>query len=363
MIRPLAAAFLATTLVAAAQTPTSTNLPSSLVKPLRLKLPTQNTALITGKPQDYYMYTTRFFEGVSSKPWTGGQWGYSRNLKRNAGEIIATRFHEGIDIKPMKRDSAGRPLDIVGSIADGKVVYCNDVSSRSNYGKYVVVEHNWGYGPFYSLYAHLASISCKPGQRVRVETPLGKMGYTGAGINRERAHLHLELNVLLHSEFHHWHGNHYRSPNHHGMFNGINMSGLNIPGLFIANHQNPNLSIPTFLQNTSTYYKVTVPRSGALEICQRYPWLCKGNHKTNSSSWEISFSDSAFPLAVVPSNRRVNRPTVTFVRQSKHPHSYRSRGMLTGSGARASLSAQGSRHIQLITGTFERKAPEAPIEE
>lgn len=334
------------------------NLPAAYAdyKRLKLKLPTANTALITGKPEDYFMYTTRNFEGVASKPWQGGTYGYSRNMKRLQNDsIIGTRFHEGIDIKPVKRDKARRPLDIVHSISDGVVVYTNHTSSRSNYGKYIVVKHDWGYGPFYSLYAHMATITCKPGQKVKAESPLGKMGYTGRGINLTRAHLHLELNIMWHKDFHDWHSTHYTSPNHHGAYNGINMSGLDITGLFLTYHKNPKLDIPTFLKNTETYYKVTVPRKGTLEICKNYPWLRKGNHNAASASWEISFSNSTFPLAVKPSDKKVSQPTVTYVKPSDTYHSYRSRGMLSGSGNTATLSASGQRHIQLITGTFPRK--------
>ena len=40
---------------------------------------------------------------------------------------------------------------------DGTVVYVNSNSKASNYGRYVVVHHDFGSGPFFSLYAHNAS--------------------------------------------------------------------------------------------------------------------------------------------------------------------------------------------------------------
>jgi len=318
---------------------------------LNLKLPTKNTALHEGRPQDYYMYTYRSFEGKSSKPYTAGKYGYTRNLKRYSGGIIATRFHEGIDIKPAGRDKSNRPTDIVTSIAVGKVVYCNSSASMSNYGKYVVVQHDWGSGPFYSLYAHLASVSCAPGQKVNAGSALGKMGYTGVGINIERAHLHLELNIMLSDRFAQWHSSIYQSANHHGKHNGINLSGLDIAGLLITHKNNPRVDLPAFIKNQQAYYKVTVPRKGDLQLASRYPWIKQGDHRTSSPSWEISFSSSAFPLAIKPSHRQVSSPTVTYVQESSTYHSYRSRGMLSGSGKQAALSTTGKRHIALITGT------------
>ena len=162
------------------------------------------------------MYVDRIFEGETSKPWEGGSFGYVRNAMRINDEVILTKFHEGIDIAPVNRDRAGNPLDLVSSIADGRVVHISPISGRSNYGKYVVVEHQWENSSVYSLYAHLAEITCKPGDPVRAGSVLGRMGYTGAGINRTRAHLHLELAMLMSRRFDDWQKAFGGGINHHG---------------------------------------------------------------------------------------------------------------------------------------------------
>lgn len=321
-------------------------------KPLNLKLPTPNQYLFGKKPELFYMYTYRNFEGKTSRPWSAGKYGYVRNLKRTEEGIIGTQFHEGIDIRPLKRDSSGRPLDIVSSIAAGKVVHVNSTPGHSNYGKYVVVEHDWGTGPFYSLYAHLNEISCKLNQRVHAGMPLGKLGYTGAGINRERAHLHLEFNILSHSDYDKWHSEYINSPNYHAKFNGLNMNGLDISELFIRHHTNPNLSLASFIQKIPVYYKVTIPRQRELDIAKRYPWIRNGNHHTMTPAWEISFASTGFPLAVTPSNRAVVRPTVTFVKPTKSNHSYHTKGIISGNGEQATLTPLGQRVIALISGSF-----------
>ncbi len=117
--------------------------------PLGLVLPTDNDAIFSPDPSGFYMYTDRNFEGVLTKPWSGGGYGFTRDQKRTAAGIILTRLHEGVDIRPVKRDAAGEPLDEVRSIADGTVVYVNGSASRSNYGRYIVVHHDWGDGPFF----------------------------------------------------------------------------------------------------------------------------------------------------------------------------------------------------------------------
>lgn len=327
-------------------------------KPLGLKLPTDNDKLFGSNPQLFYMYTYRNFEGKPSKPWTAGKYGYVRTLRRTSEGVIATKFHEGIDIRPVKRDSSGRPLDLIYAIADGKVVHTSKVAGNSNYGRYLVVEHDWGSGKFYSLYAHLDKIVCEVGQTVKAGGTLAKMGYTGAGINRERAHLHLELNVMTNSDFTHWHRQYFGSKNHHGKFNGLNMNGLNIAELFLRHRKNPRISLTNFISKVPVYFKITVPRKGALDIATRYAWMRKGNHSKPSPSWEISFASSGFPLAVTPSMRKVSGPTVTYVKPTKSNHTYHTKGLLYGEGSSAKLTRIGLRTIALVAGTFSRVEPE-----
>lgn len=320
---------------------------------LNLALPTENTAIFDGNGEDFYMYTTRFFEGKSSKPWTGGKYGFTRNLRRLAeGGVIATRFHEGLDIKPIRRDRSGNPLDEIRAIAKGTVVYLNKARGGSNYGRYLVVEHDFPSGRYYSLYAHLSSITTTLGKQVARGEELGIMGFTGRGINRERAHLHLELGLLLSSHFDAWHGHFFGGPSPHGIHNGMNLTGIDIASLFLTERENPTLTIPKFLSAASPYFKVAIPRDGPLEIVHRYPWLAKGNHQDRSLAWEISFTDSGIPLAVRPSNRRVTHPTVVFVRSTISDHKFYTRSRLTGQGRRASLTKSGQRYLALFTNQF-----------
>ncbi len=121
-------------------------------------LPTENHALLTGENAAFYQYVKRDFEGEVGDRWEGGQYGFVRNPRRIGTAVLYTRFHEGIDIRPLQRDTGGEPLDIVHSIAAGKVVYANIVPSSSNYGRYIVIEHQFDGCPYYSLYAHLSAI-------------------------------------------------------------------------------------------------------------------------------------------------------------------------------------------------------------
>lgn len=319
-------------------------------------LPTVNDYLFKGQGEKFYMYVYRNFEGRASKPWTAGKYGFVRNLRRTDDGVIGTKFHEGIDIRPIRRDRSGRPVDEVKAVASGVVAYANSSSSRSNYGKYIVVEHGWECGPIYSLYAHLSEVNVKAGQSVAIGESIGKVGYTGVGINRERAHLHLELDLLLSTRFTEWHKKHMGGTNYHGNHNGINMAGLDIAAYFMAKRRNQQLTIPEYLKSVPVHYKVTVTRdqksNAPLEIVSRYPWLARGDHNSRTPSWEISFSASGFPLSVNPSNRIVTSPRISSIRKCRSKHEYHTKGFVSGTGYRATLSKTGRRFIELVTGQF-----------
>src|SRR5207253_3405469 len=218
-----------------------------------LGLPTDNDALFSGGGAAFYQYVERNYKGVKSTPWEGGQYGFVRDPIDTAAGLAYTRFHEGIDIRPLRHDANGEALDEVRAIADGKVVHTNLVPGYSNYGKYIVIEHRWDGSNYFSLYGHLNSIAVQPGESVQRGQRIGVMGYTGVGLNQARAHLHLELNLMLSHRFEAWHDAFFKDdPNHNGIYNGINLAGLDIARLYLALRRNPSLTIPQFLQGEET---------------------------------------------------------------------------------------------------------------
>lgn len=320
--------------------------------PASLVLPTENSFLETGKNEQFYTYVNRSFEGESSKPWTGGAYGFVRNKIRCEDGVICTKFHEGVDITPLRRDSAGEPLDPVKAISKGVIAYTNPKESNSSYGKYVVIEHTWDSGPIYSLYAHLSETSAKAGNPVSQKEEIGILGHTGVGLDRTRSHLHLELSLLLSTRFQEWYEKHYKSYNHHGIHSGINMAGLDFAAFYLAKKSNPELTLSAFVKTMPVHYKVTVPRKGELEILSRYPWLAEGDLKKTTSSWELCLSNSGFPISIKPSNRTVKESIITFIHPCKSKHENHTKKFVTGTGNRASLTSSGKRYIELITGDF-----------
>lgn len=345
--------------------PVAAPAPLGVAEPLKLCLPTENRNLLDGRPEKFFMYVDRTFDGVTSKPWQGGTYGLVRTPVKVAGQVVLRQFHEGIDIAPARRDPKGNPLDPVSSIAAGTVAYVSAVAGHSNYGKYVVVEHCWEGSPVYSLYAHLAEVGCQPGDRVAAGGVLGKMGYTGVGLNRTRAHLHLEICLMLSARYDDWHIATGKGYNRHGIHNGMNLIGVDPTEWFLARQRDPLLRFSEFVTNTPVYFKVAVPAGAAPpELLARYPWLltptaaAAGPDTTQPPAWEISFSATGVPTRVVPCQRQVKAPMITQVRAGELPHRFLTRNLVTGEGASVTLTGGGGQLLTLICGDFPGR-PEA----
>jgi murein DD-endopeptidase MepM/ murein hydrolase activator NlpD len=315
---------------------------------LDLVLPTDNDALFSGDGPAFYQYVERNYNGVKSTPWQGGQYGFVRDPIGSAGGMVYTRFHEGIDIRPLHRDANGEPLDEVRAIADGKVVHTNLVPGYSNYGKYVVVEHRWDGSNYYSLYGHLSSIAVHSGDAVKRGQAIATMGYTGVGINRERAHVHLELDLMFSQQFEAWHNAFFRNdPNHNGIYNGLNLAGLDVARLYLALRKSPTLTIPEFLNDEETFYKVTLPKSRHFDLPRLYPWLLAGK-RNEKSSWEVSFARSGVPLKIEPSDKHVTQPELSYVKKSSIDYSHLTRDIVSGHEGNAHLTNYGSQLMRLL---------------
>src|SRR5436309_8755158 len=322
---------------------------TSLSQGLDLVLPTDNDALFSGDNAACYQYVERNYKGVKSTPWEGGQYGFVRDPTDTAGGVVYTRFHEGMDIRPLHRDANGDPLDEVRAIADGRVVHTSLGPGYSNYGKYAVIEHHRNGSNYYSLYGHLSSIAVQPGDTVTRGQRIAVMGYTGTGLNRERAHLHLELDLMFSRQFEAWYNTFFRNdPNQHGIYNGMNLAGLDVARLFLALRKNPALTIPEFLKDEETFYKVTVPKARHFDLLKLYPWMVAGGKRNEGSSWEVSFARSGVPLTISASERHVTQPELSYVKKSSIEYSHLTRDVVSGHENNAHLTNYGSQLMRLL---------------
>ena len=327
------------------------NIPAQLQAestPLSLTLPTDNDAIYRGDGPEFYQYIDRDYQGVKSTPWEGGQYGFVRNPVPTGNGMVFTKFHEGIDIRPLQRDESGEPTDPVRAIAAGQIVHASAVAGYSNYGKYVVVEHRWDGCSYYSLYAHLNSIQVQIGQHVEQHDQLGVMGHTGEGLDQKRAHLHLELNLMLSRQFEQWHDALFKNdPNRHGLFNGLNLTGMDIARLFLALRKSPNLTIPEFLAQEQTLYRILLPDSPHFDLKKMYPWMLAKNSE-KAVSWEVSFNREGVPLRIEPNGKQVNGPELSYYKKGAIDPVYQMRGQIAGRGENAHLTDKGRLFMRLL---------------
>lgn len=306
------------------------------------RLPTTNNALFQGDYAGFYMYCDRTFEGEHTQPWEAGTYGMVRNpFRASDGSIMFSRMHEGIDIKPLHRDSKGEPLDEIRPVAPGKVVHINQKPGDSNYGRYVVIEHRIPEGKIYSLYAHLASVSCQIGQRVGTGNILGIMGHTGVGLNRERSHLHLEIGFLIHEDY----AKFGPPSNKQGCFNGLNLISIDPTDLLMMSKDGNSVSISNYISTLKEHYRVRVPRIGTMNYLQRYPFLYKGKRGQSPVSLDIAFTAAGVPIAIYPSNQSVQQPTILSCRPMPTVQQNCTVNRVKNSSKNAALTRSGVRYI------------------
>ena len=88
---------------------------------------------------------------------------------------------------------------------------------------------------------------------------------------------------MLSDRFEEWHSAMFKNdPNHNGIYNGINLTGLNIARLYLALRKNPALTIPQFLEGEEVFYKVRLPHSKHFELPKRYPWMLKNGEQPHA---------------------------------------------------------------------------------
>jgi hypothetical protein len=315
-----------------------------------LDFPTENRALLDGHPEEFYMYVNRDFEGVTTKPWEGGQYGYVRGPVRSGETINYITMHEGVDIRPMHRDAQGNPQDVVRAAAEGEVVYVNPAPGASNYGRYIVLRHRFDGCPYYTLYAHLASPSVTVGQAVRQGDPIGIMGFSGSGIDRERSHVHFEVCMLLSEQFDTWHAAFFKGdPNRHGLYNGINLAGINPAPILVESQKNPNLKISEYFAGGEPAYKIRVKNTPNFSLIRNYPWLVPPGENASPQSWEITLSKYGTPMKVEGSDVPTAEPVAVWVKDTTQPARTSTRGMVTSSNGNLRLTDSGMRFAKLLT--------------
>lgn len=307
-------------------------------------LPTPNRAIYeVGGMERYYMPTT-------GRTWESGTFGCVRSEGR--------QFHEGIDIKPVRRDRQGEAADPVYATADGMVVYVNGQAHLSNYGKYVVLRHVVEGVELYSLYAHLSQVApgLAPGRAVRSGQVIGMMGRTAntrEGISRERAHLHFELALLLNDQFSGWfRKNHPGERNDHGVWNGQNLAGID-PTQVLVRQRRADFSLLRFVRSQTELCRVWV-RQRDFSFVRRYGVLVRPNPRAEQegvAGYEIAFTYNGLPFELTPRSAAETKGWGEVALLSVNEAEYRRqpcRKLVEEKGGRWVISAAGQKYLQMV---------------
>jgi len=233
----------------------------------------------------------------SGDPATGGFGGV-----RSAG----TKFHEGIDIRPVARDRQGAPRDPVFAAMPGVVRHVSRSPGGSGYGRYVVLEHPAMSPAVYTLYAHLARIGAdvRVGSQVAAGQELGTMGHSSGGymIPAARGHLHFEIGVALTRDFQTWYERRrYGSRNEHGMWNGMNLLGVD-PIAFANEWKAGRLATAQdFFSRLHPVVRLRIATYRTPDFVTRYPsLLTKPLPLGPVGGWEVCFNWTGLPFAWTP---------------------------------------------------------------
>ena len=261
-------------------------------EPFALVWPTPSTAWKEGQPPAQWLQ-----HAGSGDPASGGFGGV-----RSGG----TQFHEGIDIAPVTRDRHGEPVDAVFAAMTGVVRHASTSPGGSSYGRYVVLEHPGMTPAVYTLYAHLARIApgVRAGATVAAGQALGTMGHSSGGymIPTVRAHLHFEIGLAVTRDFQTWYERRrFGSRNEHGMWNGMNLLGID-PTVFYREWHAGHLSgAQDFFARLETVVRLRIATYRIPDFVTRYPsLLVKGMPFGPVAGWEIRFNWTGLPFAWTP---------------------------------------------------------------
>lgn len=254
---------------------------------LSIVWPTPNPAWVNNAPAEDYVQPT--ISGRVESAFFG--------CVRNGGH----RFHEGVDLKSISRDSKRDPKDPVYAVMDGTVVHINEIAGNSGYGRYIVIEHSHLHPTPITLYGHLRSVEpgIEVGSSVKSGQTIGLMGNTAGGytIPKARAHLHFEIGFRVSENFGDWYDwKKYTSRNTHGNFNGLNLIGMNpieFYDLFRAGHVR---NVLEYVKSVPVAFTLRVKSESIPDFVRRYPTLLSDSvPRGGVGGWEIGFTFYGLP--------------------------------------------------------------------
>lgn len=259
----------------------------------------RRVGLVWPTPNDAYLRSgglEQFIQPTVSGEINSGLFGSVRSGGR--------QFHEGVDLFPLERDKKGEALDPVFAAMAGVVRHVSAKEGASSYGRYVVLEHPEESPPVYTLYAHLSKIApgLAVGRELAAGARLGTMGRSAGGytIPKDRAHLHFEIGVRMTDRFQEWYKHRgFGSPNEHGLWNGMNLMGLDPLEFFARQRAGGLRSLDEVIAAQPVAVRLRIAHAGEPDFARRYPSLVEsapGVAAGAAAGWEADLGVTGAPL-------------------------------------------------------------------
>ena len=309
----------------------------------QLSWPTPNPSFAKGMGYSSFLQKTG-----PDKAFSSGAFGCVRNN--------GYKFHEGLDLFPLKRDSTGRAEDSIYAVMEGVVRHINNISGHSAYGKYLVLEHHTMTPKLYSLYGHLASIdsTLKIGSIVKVAQAIGKMGNSASyRIPLNRSHLHFEIGLRLTDKFQKWYSSKkFSTPNRHGNFSGFNLVGID-PLPFYSKYSAKSFKTAhQYINSLPEEAKIRVKTKQTPDFAERYPSLCKFFPKDRMwNGWECVFGPYGIPITLQQTdNCTIDEPVVKIISYATSQQDRKCRQLIESKNGKLVPAEQMKLYIELLFG-------------
>jgi hypothetical protein len=154
---------------------------------------------------------------------------------------------------------------------------------------------------------------------------------------------------MLSRQFESWHDSLFKTdPNRNGLYNGLNLTGIDVARLYLALRERPALTIPEFLSEEETLYRVLLPDSAHFDLLKFYPWMLSQKGVATSGAWEVSFNRAGVPLKIAPVGKHVAGPELSYMKQTGIDASSLTRDQIAGRGQGAHLTDKGKRFLRLL---------------
>jgi murein DD-endopeptidase MepM/ murein hydrolase activator NlpD len=324
---------------------------------VQLAFPTDNNRLLANDLDHFYQPT-------SSKRAFSGMYGFVRTNGPEPARFFE-RFHEGLDIQPLKRDANGNPLDVVKAAADGTVAYVNRSPNHSNYGIYVMIRHRFGAYEAYTTYGHLASASVSIGEKVKTGDPLGILGHTGPDIPKERAHVHFEIGFMYHRKYAEWYEaagdpENTDGPNYHGDFNGINFMGVDPAPILKASIAGDAPTVPQIFGREKHLFTIQIPARGYCDMQKRFDFLTPQPpaDMARLRSWKIECNRVGLPLRFIASEEPVEQAVLAWFKPDVTLQESFTRGLFARQNGQWKFTKHGRKWAELLG--YEADRPDSP---